>query len=96
MLLIDGIYHQKLIKGSTNLHIRNGVGILPNGAVMFAMSKEKVNFYDLATLFKQNGCRNALYLDGFVSQTYLPSSDWVQLQGRFGVIIGEAKSANGN
>lgn len=89
MLLIDGFYHHKLIQGSTNLHIRNGVGILPNGEVMFAMSKGKVTFHDLATLFKQNGCRDALYLDGFVSRIYLPSSDWIQLDGRFGVIIGE-------
>jgi uncharacterized protein YigE (DUF2233 family) len=91
MLLIDGSYHKKLTKGSTNLHIRNGVGVLPNGNVLFAMSKEKTNFYDLATLFKQRGCKNALYLDGFVSRTYLPSSEWVQLDGGFGVIIGEVK-----
>ena len=89
MLLMDGEYHPKLTKGSSNLHSRNGVGILPNGKILFAMSKEKVNFYDLATLFKQNGCLNALYLDGFVSRTYSASSDWKQLDGNFGVIIGE-------
>lgn len=91
MLLIDGKYHKKLIKGSTNLHVRNGVGMLPDGQVLFAMSKEKVNFYDLATLFKQRGCKNALYLDGFVSRTYLPAQEWRQLDGDFGVIIGEIK-----
>ncbi|MEM6300060.1 MAG: phosphodiester glycosidase family protein, partial [Bacteroidota bacterium] len=91
MLLIDSLYHPKLKKGSSNLHIRNGVGVLPNGELLFAMSKEKTNFYDLATLFRQNGCRNALYLDGFVSRTYLPAKDWVQLDGKFGVIIGELK-----
>ncbi|MGY6650370.1 phosphodiester glycosidase family protein [Wenyingzhuangia sp. IMCC45574] len=89
MLLINGVYHPKLRKGSKNLHIRNAVGILPNGNIMFAMSKEKVNFYDLATLFKQRGCKQALYLDGFVSRTYLPSKKWKQLDGDFGVIIGE-------
>jgi len=91
MLLVDGKYHPKLIKGSSNLHIRNGVGILPDGKVLFAMSKKEVNFYDLATLFKQNGCQNALYLDGFVSRTFLPSKNWEQLDGNFGVIIGETK-----
>jgi len=91
MLLINGEYHTKLKKGSKNLHIRNGVGILPNGEILFAMSKEKTNFYDLATLFKQNGCLNALYLDGFVSRTYLPSKNFEQLDGNFGVIIGEVK-----
>ena len=91
MLLINGAYHNKFIKGSSNLHIRNGVGVLPNGNILFAMSKEKVNFYDLATLFKQKGCKNALYLDGYVSRTYLPSANWQQLDGNFGVIIGEIK-----
>ncbi len=89
MLLIDGAYHPKLTKGSKNFHVRNAVGILPNGDMLFVMSKKKVNFYDLATLFKQKGCKNALYLDGFVSRTYLPSQGSVQTDGHFGVIIGE-------
>lgn len=88
MLLIEGKLHPQFIKGSKNLHIRNGVGILPNGQVLFAMSKEKVNFYDFATFFKQNDCKNALYLDGFVSRMYLPSKNWNQQDGNFGVIIG--------
>jgi uncharacterized protein YigE (DUF2233 family) len=88
MLLINGELHPRFIKGSTNLHIRNGVGILPNGNVLFAMSKERINFYDFATFFKKRGCKNALYLDGFVSRTYLPSQNWEQLDGGFGVIIG--------
>ncbi len=89
MLLVDGKIHTKFRKGSTNLHIRNGVGILPDGRVLFVMSKEKINFYDLATYFKDQGCQNALYLDGFVSRTYLPSQDWEQTDGNFGVIIAE-------
>ena len=89
LLLINGQIHQKFKEGSKNLHIRNGVGIFLCGRLLFAMSKEKINFYDFAVFFKQNGCRNALYLDGFVSRTYLPSKNWEQLDGNFGVIIGE-------
>lgn len=92
MLLIDDKIHPKFTKGSVNVHIRNGVGILPDGNLLFAMSKEKINFYDFASYFKQNGCMNALYLDGFVSRTYLPSKNWEQLDGDFGVIIGEIKT----
>lgn len=88
MLLIDGEIHPKFRAGSTNLHIRNGVGILPDGRVLFVMSKKKINFFDLATYFKKQGCRNALYLDGFVSRTYLPAQQWEELDGNFGVIIG--------
>lgn len=91
MLLIEGKIHSKFGKGSSNLNIRNGVGVLPNGNILFAMSKEKINFYDLATFFKQKGCKNALYLDGFVSKTYLPSQNWQQTNGIFGVIIAETK-----
>lgn len=88
MLIVEGELHPKFRKFSKNIHIRNGVGILPNGNLLFAMSKEKVNFYNFATFFKKNGCQNALYLDGFVSKMYLPTKHWEQLDGNFGVIIG--------
>jgi len=88
MLLINGEYHPKFNKGSKNLNIRNGVGILPNGKVLFAMSTERINFYDFANFFKKNGCQNALYLDGAISKTYLPEKGVKELGGNFGVLIG--------
>lgn len=91
MLVIDGTIHPAFKKGSANVNIRNGVGILADGKLVFAMSKEGINFYDFAEYFKNLGCRNALYLDGFVSRTYLPSKDWIQTDGNFGVIIGVTK-----
>ncbi len=51
------------------------------------MSKQKINFYDFANYFKQIGYENALYLDVFVSRTYLPSENWKQTDDNFGVII---------
>lgn len=91
MLLIDGEIHPAFKKGSANLNIRNGVGILPDGKVIFAMSKSEINFYDFAVYFKNMGCKQALYLDGFVSRMYFPEKDWVQLDGNFGVMIGVMK-----
>lgn len=91
MLVIDGKIHAKFTKGSKNVHVRNGVGVLPNGKLLFAMSKVVINLYDFAAYFKQKGCKNALYLDGFVSQTYLPNQTWKKLDGNFGVMIGETK-----
>lgn len=88
MLLIDGKINPIFQKESKNLNIRNGVGILANGEIVFAMSKKEVNFYNLAKLLKEMGCINALYLDGFVSRTYLPEKNWTQTDGNFGVIIG--------
>lgn len=89
MLLINGTIHPKFNEPSENIQIRNGVGILPNGNLLFAMSKEKINFYHFANFFKNNNCENALYLDGFVSKTYLPSKDWLQTDGKYGIIIAE-------
>ena len=88
MLVIDGQIHSAFKAGSTNLNIRNGVGILPDNRVLFAMSKQEMNFYDFANYFKSMGCKNALYLDGLVSRTYLPEKNWKQTDGNFGVIIG--------
>lgn len=88
MLVIDGTIHPDFKEGSANVNIRNGVGILPDGNVLFAMSKTEVNFYDFARFFKDKGCKNALYLDGFVSRAYAPSQNWQQIDGNFGVMIG--------
>jgi uncharacterized protein YigE (DUF2233 family) len=92
MLVIDGELHPKFQKESKSKFVRNGVGVLPNGDVLFVMSKEVINFYDFATYFKNKGCKNALYLDGFVSRTYLPSKNWIQEDGGFGVMIGVTKT----
>lgn len=91
MVLIGGSINQGFTKGSTNLNIRNGVGILPNGNCLFVMSKGLVNFYDLARFFKDQGCENALYLDGAISRTYLPEKGFEHKGGNFGVMIGVLK-----
>ncbi len=88
MLVIDGQIHSAFKEGSPNLNIRNGVGILPDNKVVFAMSKTEINFYDFAKYFQNLGCKNALYLDGFVSRTYLPEKSWTQTDGNFGVMFG--------
>ncbi|MFT3701363.1 MAG: phosphodiester glycosidase family protein [Agriterribacter sp.] len=88
MLIMHGQIHSAFKKGSANVNIRNGVGILPGNKVLFAMSKTEINFYDFAMYFKNMGCENALYLDGFVSRTYLPQQNWIQTDGNFGVMIG--------
>ena len=89
MLVIDNKIHPVFVKNSEHLHIRNGIGVLPNGKLLFAMTIDKITLYDFAHFFKDAGCKNALYLDGFVSRTYLPEKNWEQLDGNFGVIIAE-------
>lgn len=91
MLLIDGEIHPAFKEGSSNLNIRNGVGILDDTKVIFALSKKEINLYDFAQFFKTMGCKNALYLDGYVSRAYLPEKQWMQTDGNFGVMIGVTK-----
>lgn len=91
MLIIDGKIHSDFKEGSSNLNIRNGVGILPDGKVVFVLSKKEINFYDFANYFKSLGCENALYLDGFVSRAYVPSEKWIQTDGNFGVLFAVTK-----
>ncbi len=88
MLVIDGQIHPAFREGSNNLHIRNGVGILPGNKVVFAISETEVNLHDFARYFQSLGCQNALYLDGFVSRMYLPEKNRWQTDGNFGVMIG--------
>ncbi len=94
MLVIDGKLHPAFRKGSENLNIRNGVGVLPDGKILFAISREPINFYDFASYFQKMGCKNALYLDGAVSRAYIPEKQWLQTDGDFGVMIGIAVPSN--
>ncbi|WP_294316471.1 phosphodiester glycosidase family protein [uncultured Chryseobacterium sp.] len=96
LLLINKKINPIFKKDSKNTNIRNGVGILKNGNIIFIMSKDEVNFYNFASVFKDAGCEKALYLDGFVSRTYYPEKRWIQEDGDFGVMIGvtEPKKLN--
>lgn len=88
MLIIDGHIHSAFKADSKNLNIRNGVGILPDHKLVFAISKTAINFYDFAKYFQSRGCKNALFLDGYISRMYLPEMNCTQTDGNFGVIIG--------
>ncbi len=92
MLVIDGKIHPAFKENSTNLNIRNGVGILPDNEIVFAISKKKITFYEFAKYFQDLGCKSTLYLDGYVSKMYFPEKEWMNSDGNFGVIIGVTKS----
>ena len=73
MLIYNGKMNSQFKKGSSNLNIRNAIGVsaaYPK-KVFMAISDDKVNFYDIAFLFKYVfKCDNALYLDGVVSKLF--------------------------
>lgn len=74
MLVIDGALHPKFVADSESRYLRNGVGVLAENEVVFVLSNRPVNFYTFASFFRDHlGCKNALYLDGSLSDFYLPA-----------------------
>lgn len=85
MLLIKGKLNKNLPKGSYIK--RNGVGIRADGKVVFGCFRS--NFIDFALWFKKQKCIDALYLDGGISDYWIPST--LFSFGKFGPIIGAVK-----
>lgn len=74
LLVSDGEVNQALRPDSRSLYVRNGIGVKSPEEVYVVISEGEVNLYDFASVFKERlSCRDALYLDGCVSQTYLPA-----------------------
>lgn len=71
MLVIDGEINPEFLPGSESLKWRSGVCAPTQDKAMFVVSTTPVNFHTFATLFRDKlGCRDALYLDGTLSQIY--------------------------
>ena len=79
LLLRAGGVHPKFRPMSDSLLHRNGVGVLPNGSVLFAMTdlapEHWINLYSFAMLFKALRCENALFLDGDLSTMWVLQAD---------------------
>jgi len=75
MLVMNGRVHPRFDRRSTSLKARNGVGVRPDGKVLFAISQGEVSFDSFARLFRDAlKCPNALFLDGgSVSNLYSPT-----------------------
>ena len=71
MLVVDGEINAGFVEGSDSRKWRNGVCAPSPGKAVFAVSTAPVTFHAFARLFKDTlGCRDALYLDGTLSQIY--------------------------
>ena len=72
MLLIDGQLNEQFLNDSSSLKWRSGVCAKTPTEVVFAASEAPVNFHTFGRLFRDKlGCRDALYLDGSISQLYV-------------------------
>lgn len=80
MLLHDGRRHPAFKDGSSSKLHRNGVGIDSEGRIVFAITDrgQEVNLWDFAGLFLKLGCKNALFLDGDISQSAVNPAKPVQ------------------
>ncbi|MBC8126006.1 MAG: phosphodiester glycosidase family protein [Gloeobacteraceae cyanobacterium ES-bin-144] len=70
MLLIAGQRHPTFRPDSNSKLARNGVGTDAQERFVFAITEpgQMVNFWDFAGLFLSLGCKDALFLDGDISQ----------------------------
>lgn len=87
MLVLNGKINPAL-PNSNSTYIRNGVGLLPDGRVLLALSHAPVTFRQFAQYFLDQGCTAALYLDGAVSEAFTPGR---RSFGSFGVLIAVLK-----
>ncbi len=72
MLVIDGKLNPAFEATSDSAKWRSGVCAPSPGKATFVVSASPVNFHAFARLFLDKlGCRNALYLDGTLSQIYV-------------------------
>jgi uncharacterized protein YigE (DUF2233 family) len=76
LLVIDGQVNSNLKPDSQSLFARSGIGVKSADEVYILISEDEVSLFDFASVFAQQlNCRDALYLDGCVSQVYLAATD---------------------
>lgn len=72
MLVINGQLNEQFLDDSASVKWRSGVCARSPTEVVFAVSETPVNFHAFGSLFRDKlHCRDALYLDGTISQFYL-------------------------
>jgi uncharacterized protein YigE (DUF2233 family) len=87
MVVINGKINPNFKKDSKSKFTRSGVGIRKDGTLVFAISQQPVTFYDFARIFLFYGCQDALYLDGAISEMYLPEIGRNQSANKFALLI---------
>lgn len=97
MLVIDGKIHPKFNPTITSQKTRNGVGICEDGNLKFVTSNEPVNFYQFASLFKEDlNCNNALFLDGGIASALYAPDISHQDNKNMGVMVGLIEDHSGD
>lgn len=73
LLVERGALHPRFLPDSDSRFVRNGVGVRADGAVIWAITSDPVNFHRFARLMRDGlGTPDALFVDGKVSRLYAP------------------------
>ncbi len=87
ILLLGGEINSLFAPGSENRLLRNAVCVTSGVNIVLAKSRSPINFHDFAKQLRDAlGCRDALYLDGSISQLY--PFDNSSFGPSFGAMIG--------
>lgn len=105
MLVIDGEINATFDAGSQSEKIRSGVCAPSPRKVVFAVSETPVTFHRFASLLRDEvGCRDALFLDGTLSQLWTRATGYVGAPavmlkpyvGMFAVFVEKTAKADGD
>lgn len=98
LLLRDGKVHPAFRADSKNYLHRNGVGVRPDGTVVFAITEfgqpRYANLHEFAEFFRAQGCPNALFLDGDISRMFVNPGGDIPASNHFGAIFAIAPRAD--
>jgi len=84
LLVINGQINPQLSADSDSRKIRSGVGVNSADHIVFALSRDRVTFFEFASLFRDElHCQNALYLDGEISGFYPDPAGTSDHHGKF-------------
>jgi uncharacterized protein YigE (DUF2233 family) len=88
MLVVDGQLHPEIRADGPSRTIRNAVGIDERGRAHFVISAAPISFGKLARFYRDElKVRNALYLDGSVSQLWNPATERLDAGAPIGPIL---------
>ena len=88
MLVVDGKLHPEISYDGPSKAIRNGVGVDDKGRAHFVISNAPISFGKLARFYRDElKVKNALYLDGNVSQLWNPATDRIDGGAPIGPIL---------
>lgn len=88
MLVVDGKLHPEIRDDGPSRTIRNAVGIDARGQAHFVISAAPISFGKLARFYRDElKVKNALYLDGSVSQLWNPATGRLDAGAPIGPIL---------